>query len=252
MAFMAQQMDALGLPYQRLEAVTPDAQSGSHNAVYWASWQRPLKETEKACFLSHVAAWERVAALEEPALILEDDVVLSRATQVLLKSCRGLVDVDHLTLEVRQRRKIVAKDAQPLTDDHVMRRLYQDRSGAAAYVLWPSGAAKLLQRAKTQAALADAMICGAYELKSYQVEPACAIQIDQAEAYGVAVGLKTHSLIGAGVPTRQPTTARFKLRRIAAQLRMGMQALLHAMDAERREISLSPAEFYTAPQEPRR
>ena len=172
MAFMAQQMDALGLPYERLEAVTPDAQSGSHNAAYWASWQRPLKETEKACFLSHVAAWERVAALEEPALILEDDVVLSRATQVLLKSCRGLVDVDHLTLEVRQRRKIVAKDAQPLTDDHVMRRLYQDRSGAAAYVLWPSGAAKLLQRAKTQAALADAMICGAYELKSYQVEPA--------------------------------------------------------------------------------
>ena len=43
-----------------------------------------------------------------------------------------------------------------------------------------------------------------------------------------------------------------ELRRIAAQLRMGMQALLHAMDAERREISLSPAEFYTAPQEPRR
>jgi len=31
-----------------------------------------------------------------------------------------------------------------------------------------------------------------------------------------------------------------------------MQALLHAMDAERREISLSPAEFYTPPQEPRR
>ena len=58
MTFMAQQMAALGLSYERLEAVTPDVQIGTPSPGYWDTWERPLKETEKACFLSHVTAWK--------------------------------------------------------------------------------------------------------------------------------------------------------------------------------------------------
>jgi len=243
MGFMSQQMTAFGLSYQRLEAITPDSIKDTRDTQYWESWERPLKETEKACFLSHVAAWEVVAAGEEPVLILEDDVVLSAALPSVLVACSMLEDVDHLTLEVRKRKKIVSKRKRDLTQTHRILRLYQDRSGAAAYVLWPSGAKKLLRRAQMQAALADAMICKAYELNSYQAEPACGVQLDQAAAYALSIGTRTQSQIDAGAAAHQAKTARFKLRRIMAQLRMGFRALGHVAVAERREIALSPEDF---------
>jgi glycosyl transferase family 25 len=243
MTFMAQQMDALGLSYERLEAVTPGIQIGTSSPGYWDTWERPLKETEKACFLSHVAAWKRVEALGEPALILEDDVLLSHTTPLLLEACGKLNGIDHITFEVRKRKKVVSKQGSQLTDAHRMLRLFQDRSGAAAYVLWPSGAAKLLRRAKTQAALADAMICKAYELNSFQIEPASAVQLDRTTDYGVTAGQTTQSIIGAGSPAHQSKNLGFKLRRISAQLRMGLRALRYFANAERREISLSPGDF---------
>ena len=243
MTFMAQQMAALGLSYERLEAVTPDVQIGTPSPGYWDTWERPLKETEKACFLSHVTAWKLVEARGEPALILEDDVLLSRATPQLLEDCSKLNGADHMTFEVRKRKKIVAKQGSQLTGTHRMLRLYQDRSGAAAYVLWPSGAAKLLRRAQAQAALADAMICKAYELNSFQIEPASAVQLDRTTDYGVTARQATQSIIGAGTPARQSKNLSFRLRRISAQLRMGLRALRYFADTERREISLSPDDF---------
>lgn len=243
MAFMTQQMDTLGLSYQRLEAVTPDTVSKTHEAKYWETWERPLKSTEKACYLSHVAAWRLVTECQEPMLILEDDAALSYATPSILGTCHTLEGVDHLTLEVRKRKKIVSKKSHPLTETHQMLRLYQDRSGAAAYVIWPSGAQKLLHRAETQAALADAMICKAYELTSFQVEPACAVQLDKAAAYGIPTFVTTQSQIDAGIPAQERKTVRFKLRRLLSQLRMGIRAIRHRGSSERREIQLNPETF---------
>lgn len=243
MVFMARQMDALGLAFRRVEAVTPDRLSGSGDTRYWDSWERPLRDTEKACFLSHVAAWRQVAAGDGPALILEDDALLSRATPDVLKACETLSGVDHLTLEVRKRKKIVSTAGQALTGRHRLLRLYQDRSGAAAYVLWPAGARKLLHRAQTQAALADALICQAHDLTSFQVEPACAVQLDRAAAYGIAVAASTKSQIDAGAPAPQTRSLRFRIRRITAQLRMGLRAIRQGAHARRRQIRLDPRDF---------
>src|SRR5690606_24072262 len=127
--------------------------------------------------------------------------------------------LDHVTLEVRGRRKLLGRVERPLADGLRLVRLWQDRTGAAAYVLWPSGAAKLLARAEDRAALADAMICRAYDLSSWQVEPAGAIQLDRCARYGVPVPIGTRSTIdGDGRPAGMPAQ---RLRRIASQLRMG-------------------------------
>ncbi len=244
MAFMAQQMDALGLGYERIAAVTAEQASRSGSPDYWNTWERPLKETEKACLLSHVAAWKRVVRDGRPALVLEDDAVLSNRVPALLSALETCDGVDHLTLEVRKRRKILSRASRAMAPGLDLRRLYQDRSGAAAYVLWPEGARKLLARAERQAGLADAMICKAYELWSYQVEPACAVQLDRCAAYGVAPPIETQSVIDAGKAAANDRRAPgFRLRRVGAQLRMALRALAHAHHAERREVRLDPGDF---------
>jgi glycosyl transferase family 25 len=64
-------------------------------------------------------------------------------------------------------------------------RLYQDRAGAAGYILWPQGAKKLLQcEQKKGIALADAHITDCHNIKAYQVEPTPIIQLDASGKQG--------------------------------------------------------------------
>ncbi len=243
MAFQRSQMAVLGLTCRRIEAVTAEAATQARPEPYWQRWERPIRAAERACLLSHVAAWEEVAKTGQPALILEDDAVLSRRVPALLSALEGKQGLDHVTLEVRKRRKLVGRAALPVLPGVTLRRLYQDRSGAAAYILWPQGAAKLLARAERGGALADALICKSYELSSWQVEPACAVQLDRCAAYGIAAPIATASTIdGTGAAARS-AGAGYRFRRILAQLRMGGRQLTRAFVAERREVALDPTDF---------
>lgn len=240
MAFMAGQLDNLGLGWDRVEAVTPDRVTPPLSDPYWSRWQRPMRPTEAAALLSHVAAWRIVAAGDAPRLVLEDDAVLMRATPAFLAGLSGLPGVDHVSLEVRGRRKLLG----PRHPDAPMRRLWQDRTGAAAYALWPEGARKLLARVADAPALADGTICAAYELSSWQADPALAVQLDICARYGVTPPIETTSSIS---DTRRSDLSdlpagvrgRFRTRRVAAQLRMGLRRLAHPL-AKRREPDLVP------------
>ena len=61
MTFMSKQLQKLGISFHRLTATTPRTLDEQENAFNWDSWERPLKDTEKACFLSHFKAWEYAA-----------------------------------------------------------------------------------------------------------------------------------------------------------------------------------------------
>lgn len=244
LAFQRRQMAVLGLPFERIEAVPAEAVGAARPEAYWQGWERPLRPAERACLLSHVAAWERVAANGRPALVLEDDAVLSRRVPSLLDALGAIDGLDHVTLEVRGRRKLLGRRRRRIGAGLGLVRLWQDRTGAAAYVLWPSGAAKLLARAAREAALADALICKAYELSSWQVEPACAIQIDRCTHYGVHPPIETGSTIDAAGPRpRAAASAGQRRRRIAAQLRMGLRQIAALGRATRREPTFDPLDF---------
>ncbi len=243
MNFQRSQMAALGLACRRVEAVTADKAAQARPKSYWERWERPMRPAERACLLSHVAAWERVAETGRPALILEDDAVLSRRVPAVLAALEAMPGLDHVTLEVRKRRKLLGRAARPVVPGVVLRQLYQDRSGAAAYVLSPLGAAKLLARAERGGALADALICRSYELESWQVEPACAVQLDRCPAYGIPAPIATASTIDGAGKTARSAGAGYRLRRILAQLRMGGRQLSRAFVAERREVTLDPDDF---------
>lgn len=243
MAFQRRQLAALGLAHERLEAVTAEDAARRRPESYWQGWERPLRPAERACLMSHVAAWERIAASGRPTLVLEDDAVLSRRVPALLSALETLGGIDHVTLEARGRKKLLGREALPVLAGVALVRLYQDRTGAAAYVLWPSGASRLLARAARAAALADAMICRAYELESWQVEPACAIQLDRCGHFGIPAPIATRSTIDGDSPTRPTPSTAQRMRRISAQLRMALRHLFLVGRAERREVRLDPADF---------
>jgi len=240
LAFQQAQMQALGLSFTRLAAVDISSLPQDIDEAYWNGWERPMRPAERACLISHRRAWEEIAEGTEPVLVLEDDAVLSDKLPALLGSLEDRRDLDHVTLETRGRKKLLAKDdigSLPL------RRLYQDRSGAAAYILWPSGAAKLLARSARHGAIADAVICAAYELASFQADPALAVQLDRCAHYGLPEPITTRSSISDVSSKREKPTLSFRLRRIKAQLRMGLRQLGNIIRAERRQVALRREDF---------
>lgn len=236
MTFMARQLGALGIPFDRLEAVTPETLSPPQDDPYWALWERPLRATEMAALASHRAAWVRVVEGGAPMLILEDDAVLIPGVAEFLAKVEPVAEAELVTLETRGRRKLIARASHAQAPMH---RLWQDRTGAAAYVLRPSGAAKLLARVEQAPGLADSVLCAAYEVEAWQAVPALACQLDQCEAEGIAPPIQTESAIGREPrPTAEPSPEQ-RQRRIASQLRMAARQAAHIVGSDRVRVPLS-------------
>ncbi len=238
--FQKVQMQSLGLNFHFVEAVSASSLDPDEDLEYWNSWERSLRLSERACLRSHFELWKCIGAGTEPVLILEDDALLAQETTTLLPEIERLSGVDHVNLETRGRRKLVGRKLFKVGSDGQMRRLYQDRSGSAAYILFPAGARKLVAFAERRAGTADAVICAAYDLMSYQLDPAMAIQLDQCVAFGIPTPVRTSSSIGSE-PRPQKQTLRQASRRVGAQLRMLGRQLSVLGLADRRMVKLSPS-----------
>ena len=235
-------MRALRMEWERIEAVTPSTLSPPATDPVWHRWQRPMRLTEMALTASHMAAWRRVVAEEEPCLVLEDDTFLSCAVPELLTLLSTQTDLDHVTLENRGRRKIISRNhdlaARPL------RRLIQDRAGAAAYVLWPAGARKLLAVGVARPGPADATISACNNLISWQAYPALAVQLDYCTHYGIEPPLKTETSVHSSCPIdlsgyTKLARCKFRLRRVRAQIAMGLRLLAFAPISEKAAVPLA-------------
>jgi glycosyl transferase family 25 len=151
--------------------------------------------------------------------------------------------IDHITLETANRKKLLGALKDPRLP---MRRLYQDRSGAAAYILWPSGAQKLLARAAAAPGTADGIICAAYELTSYQADPALAVQWHRGDEYGLNFPAYTAKSTNVSIkPLSQHHLTLlqqlgYRRRRTKAQLRMALRALSYMGQSVRHNLPLSP------------
>ncbi len=165
MAFQRKQMASLRLDYERIDAITPETLCPAADDLFWALWERPLRPGEKAFFASHQKAWEAVVRAAAPCLILEDNALLSTETPAFLSQVETFQGPEHLSLEVRVRKKLVSRKhliaGGATSRPAPVRRLYQDRPGSAAYILWPSGACKLLKRSRRHPGLSDAAITAA-------------------------------------------------------------------------------------------
>jgi glycosyl transferase family 25 len=248
--FQAQQAERLGLDALFIDAQTPADIPDAFFQAHAFSWERPIKITEVACFMSHHQVWQKIAASLEPALVLEDDAILAHNTPALLQwlcQCEG---VEHVSLETRQRQKLLGRRFHaPAGLNARLHPLLQDRTGAAAYVLWPSGARVLLAKFEQQGmGLADAFISSTYQLQSWQTVPAFAIQADVAAAYGVACPIAPHSLIAREKVPSPPTRSglhdlQLKWRRLRGQMRLAIRYLRCFWRARRQFVGIDPQRF---------
>ena len=225
LSFQREQAARLGLDIEVVPAITVATLSPPAAHPSWDRWQRPLRDVEKATLQSHRAAWRRVIALGVPTLVLEDDAWLMPRAVMMAGQAAGLDGIEHLSLETRGRRKLIGVAHPRMPGLH---RLWLDRSGAAAYLLWPAGAHKLLARADRVPALADAVLVETPGLLRWQALPAQAIQIDMASRYGLAPPVAVASAISSvtrPAPGSLKQRLRHRLRRIGRQLLMGLATL---------------------------
>jgi len=246
--FQKQQLLELGLEYKILEAASIDDISNEIYKKHYYDWQRPLRNTEVACYFSHKLAWNKIIKTDQPALILEDDALLSKCVPELLKSFTKKINVDFINLEVAGRKKWISKFGQDIACNSKLFRLYQDRNGAAGYILWPSGAKKLLQyEMENGIALADAQIANCNSLLSYQIEPAAMIQLGQCNNYDIPNTFSnTIQASTVSHPINPKVHLIFWIKRIIAQIKLGIHIgiLLLFKQAKRRHIKLNKESFY--------
>ncbi len=234
-AFQISQAVDLGLDLQRIPAVKSDEVAPPPEAPYWQRWQRPLRLAEMATLMSHRIAWRHVLQERMPCLILEDDAWLMPSCKDFLAGIATLQGIDHLSLETRNRFKILG---QPHPFNPGIRRLFLDRTGAAAYVLWPTGAQKLLARIDVTPGLADAVLMETPRLQSWQAVPAHAIQIDIAARYGLTPPIQVSSSISDTARPEQVAFP-FRLRRMRENFRLMTRMMHLVFGAERKKVSLS-------------
>ena len=220
--FMQEQADRLGLAFERIRASEASEISQAQERQLNGRWERPLTLAELGCFLSHHALWDAVAREAAPVVVLEDDAVLSRRLPEALAAIEGSEALDFVNLESFERRRFVARDARDIEHGFRLRRVFRDKSGSAAYVLWPNGARKLLRRAERGAAPVDAFLHGLAELQSWQIEPAMAIQAHLWQARGKQTTIDPATSIQAprGRLSLTLRNAPFIRRRIATQIRL--------------------------------
>ncbi|WP_161992719.1 glycosyltransferase family 25 protein [Aureimonas leprariae] len=244
--FMEEQGARLGIAMTRFAAVRAEDIPVEQARALNHRWERPLTGAELGCYLSHLAIWREAAAGDGPVLVLEDDVMLSKRLPSVLPRLVALPEVEFLNFESYERKRFVAHPPRPISDGLAVVRVYRDKSGSGAYLLWPAGARRLIERADARgAAPVDAFLHGARALVSWQTEPAQAMQLHLLEARGVMVPIPATSSIQEP-RSRLPLRAgnfRFHARRLATQLRLGGEHLMRLFGRRYRIVDIVEGDF---------
>lgn len=252
LAQQKQQFDKLNLSFKRISATCASNVDTAYYHHIQQYAQRPTKKAEVACFLSHKKAWEQVIKANKPCVILEDDAILVNDFSKILSEIEQLTDndIDLINLEVQPRYKIVAKNPSYhlVNQDYALYRLFLDKSGTGGYVLYPSGAKKLLNHSRHHFALADAFIYHCPKLKMYQIEPAALLQDVICPLYNInpknfsaSSILSTPNVSSSSFGFKQKIA--FKKNRIKTQLYLGCHTLASQTKGVKRKIDVHTHKF---------
>lgn len=234
-AHVADVLGRLDLPFRFHDAVDAAALTEAAFLRLCGLWCRPLRRGEVACALSHRQVWETVAAGTAPVLVLEDDVVLGRDSPAILSRLSGIGDLDCITLETMNIRKVLRGGAPIGIGTYALSGVVRDSGGAAAYLLWPDGARKALRGLPGFLPLADAAINLAPGLRKAQLEPACAIQAMFLDDVPDTLRASTASAGQRPRGTTPGARLRFALRRLVVELFIATR-LLRAMGRSRKRL----------------
>jgi len=244
--FQERQLAKLDLDFSILNATSIiDIDDKTYQKHYY-DWQRPLRRSEVACYYSHRRCWEKVIDNNKPMLILEDDALLSKEVPLILSELESHNNIDLVDLEVTARKKIVSKTSKTLQSNNTLIKLYLNSSGAGGYILYPSGAKKLLQCEKDNGiSLADAHIASCSCLNAYQIEPAPIVQFILCPYYQINnpafIDFQTSSTNLE--PKEKQQEIYFHARKLVNEAKLGIKKLKLLFISKRRLIFLNKDDF---------
>jgi len=185
-------------------------------------WRRPLKKTEMGCFLSHLSLWRVIKKSGAPGVVLEDDAILGANWVADIHALSQLQDADYVCLET-WKNKILSTEMN--TGHLKLRKMHLNSAGSAGYMLWPSGATRLIEQYEAIGpGLADGFINNIDDWRAWQLVPANVIQMCVSPLYGMDSPEEPGSLI-ASSPTPSSEhigfglQIRMKIRRVLGELR---------------------------------
>lgn len=237
--FMERQGERLGLALDRFSALSADDIDDARFEALAMRWERPLTRVEIALLMSHATLWQRAVDTNAPLAVFEDDAVLSHRLPGFLK--QDLPAYDLINLEYFGRRKFFRRYGSTGEISDVAR----DKAGSAAYVVFPSGARKLLKALERHAAPSDAFIYTGGRVEIAQAEPALAIQAHILAKKGIDPGIETVTQIykkRKPVPLERKTWF-YGWRRSVTQLRLFPLHLGRGTFYELREARVDLSEF---------
>jgi len=235
-SYQESQSKKLGFEPIWLKAYGVDDFSDDVHLQHAFDWQRPLLKTEVGCFLSHLEAWKKISISDFPSVVLEDDVMLTASSIQAFKKLLTYEGADIINLEA------VGKKQVSYTCEHnslLLRKLILNSSGAGAYMLWPSGAKKLINNYQSKGvALADAFINEVRSLNSWQIVPAVVIQQCMLPCYDLPEGENKASQIAREkYDSPSPPNAWIGLiilfRRVKGEINKGLIKLMTLFGHER-------------------
>lgn len=238
-AFQEAQAKTLGFDPVWTQAVDASDISEQFFRLRAFQWERALKKTEVACFMSHLNLWRIIAEGNSPAVVLEDDVVLGGQWVDSVELLAKHAQADYICLEAWGK-KIIGIEQR--VGNLKLRRLHLNSAGAAAYLLWPSGARRLLSRYETHGvALADAFINQTTGWQIWQLVPANAVQMNVAPEYGLTTYQHSASLVSREThASARPSTVcvvfLMKLRRLKGELFKGYSRISSLWIGKRRHV----------------
>ncbi|HAS6063688.1 TPA: glycosyltransferase [Vibrio vulnificus] len=146
------------LKQQGIEFEFYDAVDGSVDGFLHSEKSRPtitqcrkgyhLKTSEVACFASHYELWKQCVELNEPIMILEDNVdPVSNLSQVLVDAFTQVPHYGYIKLSATQKRAF--QPIVALSDGYQLGGYAAGTCGTTAYMISPAAALKFIQHANT-------------------------------------------------------------------------------------------------------
>ena len=197
----------LGLSLTRVEALDARAAGPLEDRFEETGPLGEIPRGDKACFLSHRAAWEAFLAGDEPyAVVLEDDVSLSPSAARLLKDSSWIppgVDLVKLEHYGPVGQSVLLSDFLEVDGEFRIARMHSRHTGGAAYIL-SRRAAEILTAARRVNLPVDHLLFNPNNsflfarLSPWQLLPAVARQQDfvgaTSDIEGTRVGLRKFDL----------------------------------------------------------
>ncbi len=166
-AMIKARLDATGVNYEIVDAVDGKAEIGEwqdkiRHDIAWRVYGRKLGPGECGCYFSHYRLWQRIAKLDTPALILEDDAVWNDDFFGVideLVNCKwewDLVNLGGRSFSDETEKPKIKTTICELRNGSALVQCKKTQHYTMAYLVAPAGAAKLASHAIPMRIVADA------------------------------------------------------------------------------------------------